>query len=195
MNEPLPERTAVPGEPLPPLPESAYPPGAVPLDELPELDPELRPAQVVQVVVAEGLVIRPGDTLVVSVGPDITDADFNDMLQAFRDHLPDVRVVLVTSARIAVRRGPQIDDPARPLVGCDIIEPHDAHEGCDGSPGWKDPATGLTSGGLVADDPATGEPMTPERHRKLYGVEPPAEWAGTPHIPPGEGFRHGRPVF
>ena len=29
---PLPEMTAVPGEPLPPVPESAYPPGAVPLD-------------------------------------------------------------------------------------------------------------------------------------------------------------------
>jgi len=30
---PLPEMTAVPGEPLPPLPESAYPPGAVPLPD------------------------------------------------------------------------------------------------------------------------------------------------------------------
>lgn len=28
----LPERSAVPGEPLPPLPDSAYPPGATPLD-------------------------------------------------------------------------------------------------------------------------------------------------------------------
>jgi hypothetical protein len=37
----LPERTAMPGEPLPPIPECAYPPGAVPLD-LPRFIPSWR---------------------------------------------------------------------------------------------------------------------------------------------------------
>lgn len=38
--------------------------------------------------------------------------------------------------------------------------------------GWHDEATGLVSGGLVADDPTTGDPMTAERERQLYAPAP-----------------------
>jgi hypothetical protein len=136
---PLPERVNVPGRP-PPLPDSAYPPGAV-LLTCPETDlghhcdrtgphevhhadkwgtwetgkgrgvPTL--AETVDVL-AERL--RPGDTIIVRPHgrPSALEADY--LRRRIMDQLPGVTVVVIPVAQLLVMAGPQIDDPARPLV-------------------------------------------------------------------------------
>jgi len=81
-----------------------------------------------RVTIVEGLVIRPGDTFIVRINPAAFSNDLGAAAEASTEYagwlqeelhqlLPDVRgVVLVVPGDIAVQRGPELDDPARPLV-------------------------------------------------------------------------------
>ena len=68
--------------------------------------------------ILEGLVIRPGDTLIIRVDPDEYDDEATQAIQdALHFLLPDVRgLVLRLAGQVAVQRAPELDDPARPLV-------------------------------------------------------------------------------
>jgi hypothetical protein len=72
----------------------------------------------VTIHIGEGLVIRPGDTLIIRLNTaDVTAAEVFDLQARLHLMFPDVRgVVFAADGQMAVQRGPQLDDPARPLV-------------------------------------------------------------------------------
>lgn len=54
--------------------------------------------------IAEGLVIRPGDTLIIRVRPGISAADAEAMRQKIEEYLPGVEFVIVAAEQLAVGR-------------------------------------------------------------------------------------------
>ena len=70
----------------------------------------------VRVIVHDSVTVKPGDTLVVRVAPDTSKAQADQLRNALTHDLPGVRVVLAPADQLLVLPGPQLDDPARPLV-------------------------------------------------------------------------------
>jgi hypothetical protein len=67
-------------------------------------------------VIAEALVVNPGDTLIIRVPAD-TGRHAAEVLKAeMRQHLPGTVVIVLPAEQLAVVRGPKLDNPARPLV-------------------------------------------------------------------------------
>lgn len=66
---------------------------------------------VVDLGIQQGLVVRPGDMLVLTVRPDVSMDEFHTMTERVRDALPGVMVVFVAADGLAVVRGDD-DGPA-----------------------------------------------------------------------------------
>lgn len=64
----------------------------------------------------EAFTVRPGDTVLIQLDPTLTVAEFSRMYSSVAKALPGVQVILIPTGKIVVKRGPQLDDPARPLV-------------------------------------------------------------------------------
>jgi len=74
----------------------------------------------VRVDVHEGIVIRHGDTLLVRVNPTMNLSERDRLRNQVSRDLPGVKVVLVPADQLVVKRGPQLDQPARPLVEASV---------------------------------------------------------------------------
>jgi hypothetical protein len=67
-------------------------------------------------IIAAGLVVNPGDRLIIRL-PSDTGRHAVDVFKAeMRQHFPGTMVVVVAAEQLAVVRGPVLDDPARPLI-------------------------------------------------------------------------------
>lgn len=53
---------------------------------------------------AEGIVVRPGDKLIIRVPLSTTHEDFDAITEAISDRLPDVETLLIRSDQILVYR-------------------------------------------------------------------------------------------
>lgn len=60
---------------------------------------------VADVVITEGLVVNPGDTLVVRISDDHTPAEMQEFRAQAEKCLPGVKVVVIAADQLAVDRG------------------------------------------------------------------------------------------
>lgn len=75
------------------------------------------PALMPKVEVTSGLVVSPGDVLVLAVGADTDRSDMDEFKRYLDGALPNVEVVVVGgNIHMAVMKPATLDVPARPLV-------------------------------------------------------------------------------
>jgi hypothetical protein len=70
----------------------------------------------VQVMLIPATKVQPGDTLIIQVSEGLSERTRMQIRNRLLKELPDFHCVLVPCLSIMVQPGPQLDDPARPLV-------------------------------------------------------------------------------
>jgi hypothetical protein len=58
----------------------------------------------VEVVAQEAVTVRPGDTLIVRVSPDVNPEHLEQFRAAFLDRLPDIAVLIIACEQLAAAK-------------------------------------------------------------------------------------------